>query len=199
MSYTDYDYEHDRYMADNWERLFREEVLGDFELERLRSYYVANPNLATPAFAQLDRATMLRFADPSASLLLALGALEYGLKLVLLRPLVAGLVHREDIADFVASAFEVRRDRLLRIVLRVLTELTGTDLTQLQRPSSGRLLVREVEQLAVARNRVAHACEPCTVADAFAACQVASFVLEDLTALVLARLGMRWVGATVEV
>ena len=100
MSMSESDYAQDQYLADLYEE-HREEALEEFTEERLRSYYDKNELLAQPAFDFLSEARRLDRSNATARFIFAAVVIEVGLKAILFRPIVYGLVHDESTAALI--------------------------------------------------------------------------------------------------
>ncbi len=74
------------------------EAIAEFKAARLRSFY-----LAAPAAAALAEARLLCPSHPSACVVFAAIAIEVGIKAVLLKPIVFGLLHSESVASLVTD------------------------------------------------------------------------------------------------
>jgi hypothetical protein len=80
---------YDQYLAEFDDEVRPDEIIEDFALGRLRSYYVANPLVAEPAIGLLVEAkTLLGCKYPRAALVLAAASAEIAVKSVLLHPVV---------------------------------------------------------------------------------------------------------------
>jgi hypothetical protein len=68
------------------------EVVEQFTVERLQSYYLDHPNLAEPAWWALREAESLAAAHPAGAVVFGTVATEVGLKAALLKPILFSLV-----------------------------------------------------------------------------------------------------------
>jgi hypothetical protein len=158
------------------------QALHEFRRERLQSYLLANPEVARPAFGALRDAVSLLPDRPMASLVLASAAAEVGLKAVLLRPVVVGLVHSEALAGHVADLVLQHQavSRFHDLLFAVLKEYGGLDLTTYKRAGAN------IER----RNAVLHRCEAPAGAEATQAVAVASEILTVLFPALVKNLGL---------
>ena len=81
----------------------RDVVAEEFTLATLRSYFLDNPDLATPAVTTLRKAEALSPQHPDAALIVAVAACEICVVQLILKPAVYGLVHQESVADFISA------------------------------------------------------------------------------------------------
>jgi len=132
---TPFEIERDEAICD-----FIDEAIEEFTLERLRSYYLTHTSLALPAFAIYDEAVASLAASKSAALVLCTTAIELGLKVTLLRPVVYGLVHNESVADLVSELVVKQNgfDRFMPLLARVVSEYGGIDVDVLKMEGQAR-------------------------------------------------------------
>ncbi len=183
------DYENEAWLADLYEEN-AEQALADFKVERLASYYHAHPYIAQPAFTTLVEACRLLAISPTASLVLASTAAEVGLKTVILRPLVVGVVHSEALAAHVADVVLASKhdERFKQLVFHLLREVAGVDLATYRRPTSHVSLWQETKRNEEVRNQVVHRAAVATALQASGAVDIASGILDGVLPLVLGRL-----------
>lgn len=196
MSYTLEDAQYDMYMAEEGARLLyeehRERAITEFTTERLRSYYVDHPTLMAPALQALTDSRELLGVHAGAALVFAASAVELGIKGVLLRPVVYGLVHQEStaalITDLVVS--HTSFDRFRDLLFEILTEHGGTDLRAAKRPGASKPLWEEIAGVQANRNALVHRGERPDTEQAGLSVEVATTVLDQLIPSVLHHLGL---------
>lgn len=194
MSYDDYydsDADYDQYMAELYQE-HKKEALQEFTTERLQSYFLKNPDLAVKAIRMLVEARQLLEASPAAALVFASSAMELGLKMVLLRPVVYGLVHTDSTAGLVTdlTLAHVGMERFRNLLFRILTDHGGVDLPTLTRPGEAKTLWQEITEVGDERNRVLHRGEEASEEQAHRAINVAALLLENIFPALVARLGL---------
>ncbi len=169
----------------------RKIAVRDFQLDQLQAYYRAHPDLARSAFGFLAQARALVEASPSAAHVIAFAATEVGIKNLLLRPLLSGLVHTEGVAPFLAEVvFNNRSLEVFRpLLFDLLQRFGGIDLERFVRAGATATLWKEVTEHAKIRNAVVHRCEAATSQQAAAAIDVATGVLSELFPTVIGALG----------
>ena len=171
------------------------EAVAQFAFDRLRSYYVENPDVAVNAIATFREAEKLQESSPTASLVLYTTSIELGLKVALLKPVVYGLVHNESVADLVSDLAVKQNgvDRFKPILASILAEYGEIDFNAFTIEGHKKTIWEEIAHLQTARNSVVHRGEPATAEDATLARQVATMIFGTLFVSVLSRLGLAYV------
>jgi len=175
------DYERERWLEELYEE-YRPQAIEDFTTDRLRSYYLANPELARSSFEALQEARTVERESPRSSLLIASAAAEVGIKTTILRPAVHGLVHADALAGHIADLViqHTGLDRFRTLLFALLDHIAAFDLGTYTRPGATVPLWQEIQANAELRNRVLHRCERVSPAQAALALAVASEVLDVL-------------------
>ena len=160
-----YDYR-DAAMDEAYERLSEEmypehrtQAIIEFTYERLRSYYLVHKDLLVSAARTYKTAESLLAANqPAAALVFAASAVELFLKGCLLRPVVAGLVHSESVANLVVESAlsQTGFKRYEKLLAGLFKELTQLEIAVLRRPSASKALLEEASGLQDRRNAVVH-------------------------------------------
>ena len=207
MSVDESDAAHDEYMNNlynlfgpDWalehhEELYKqhsEEAIREFTAERLKSYYIAHPSLATPALDALRYAGSLLAPHPKAALVFAVTANELAVKSVLLKPIVFGLVHIEGLAGFITdlSTQHTGMERFQTLLTEILARFGGVDLKTYRRGNSATTLWKEMDEAQRFRNALIHRNEAVPDSAAGLAFSVASTLLQQIFPLVLAKLDL---------
>jgi hypothetical protein len=177
------------------ERLYPEhyeEAVKEFTAERLRSYYVAHPDLAKPAQGALEYAKSLLPAYPRAALVFAASASEVVWKTCLLKPIVFGLVRTEGLASFITdlTTRQTGMERFQDILTQILDQYGGVDLKTYKRTGVVRTLWEEMLDVQTARSRILHNGETSCEVKADLAVSVANTLLLEVYPQVLKRLGV---------
>ena len=181
-----HEYMQDQVLEDLYEE-FKEQAIGEFTIARLKSYYLDNRLLAKPAVEFLAEARNLITTNATAGFLFSFIAIEVGLKSMLLKPIVNGLVHSSSIAELIAELTLSRKalDRLRDLIFRILKEHGKVDLKDYKRPKSDKTLWQEISELQKLRNRVMHQAEKVSRTRADLSLCVGSVILETIFPLVL--------------
>ena len=168
------------------------EIVTQFTMDRLQSYYIQNPQVAVRARWALDQARSLLPDHPEASLVFAAAAVEVGLKSGLLKPILHGLVHDEGMAAIIADLIPQQRNRQFReLLFGILTNYGGVDITAHKRDGINKTLWEEMSEVQERRNRVAHRAESVDVAEATLAVEIGGIIVETLFPAVIGNLGLK--------
>jgi hypothetical protein len=172
---------HEQYLEDLYEE-HRKEAIEEFTSERLSSYYSENKQLAKPAFEALSDARELSALNPTASLVFAAIAMEVGLKAILLKPIVYGLVHTDSVASLITdlALAHTGMDRYRKLLLHLLRDHSGVDLDTFTRSGSKKTLWEEISEIQTARNAILHRAEKGSPAIAQLALAVASEIIDHI-------------------
>ena len=194
-----YDY-HDAAMDEAYERLSEElypghkaQAILEFTYERLRSYYLSHKELLVPAVRTYKAAQSLLAVDqPAAALVFAASAVELFLKGCLLRPVVAGLVHSESVANLVVESAlsQTGFKRYEKLLSGLFKELTQVEIAELRRPGASRALLEEASSLQDRRNAVVHRGDEVEIEEAKISFAIATAVFDEVLAVVLQELGL---------
>ncbi len=171
-----------------------QQAIDQFTLERLRSYFVAHASLATDAFAIYDEALKALTSSQSAALVLATTAMEVGLKVTLLKPVVYGLVHNETVADLVSDLVVKNSgfDRFNPLITRLVTDYGGIDLKAFKLDGGrSETIWTDIATLVEARNAVVHRAKLASLDQTTLAMQIAGYVLGMFLPSVLKSLGLK--------
>jgi hypothetical protein len=163
----------------------REKAISEFTTECFQRFYLANSNILSGPLGLLSEARSLLAEHASAPLVFAVAAIETGLKLALLRPVVSGLVHDEAFAEVLASLVTgpaSNLERLEKLVFGVVNEHAGMDLVTFKRDGVATTLWEEMLRAQKVRNAVLHRGEKASREDAAVAILIAAFVLETTLA-----------------
>jgi hypothetical protein len=168
------------------------QAIDEFALERLRSYYIANPNLVKDVVSVFKEAKKLIDISPSASLVLFTTAIELGLKTALLKPVIYGLVHNESVADLI-SDLVVRQngfDRFKPLLAQVVSEYGGIDFDTFTIEGHEKTMWEEITVLQKARNGVVHRGELAPFESTILSRDVAVMIIGNYLPSVLGGLGL---------
>ncbi len=181
----------DEWMSDLVDKISKE-AIDQFTLERLRSYYLGNRDIAVKAIAIFREAEKLQGLSPTAALVLYTTAIELGLKVALLKPVIYGLVHNESIADLVSDLAVKHNgfDRFKQLLGSVLAEYGEINLDTFTIDGHKKTIWEEITVLQNARNSVVHRGELRSPEDALLAMQVATMIFGNFLVAMLAGLGL---------
>jgi len=169
------------------------DAISDFTSERLRSYYLNHPDLTQPAATSLAYARSLLGTYSRAAIVFAVGAMEMAWKNVLVRPLVFGLVHTEEMAAIV-STVALKRNSLedvKHLLPSLLAKYGGVDLKQPHHlTQSTRSLWQEMLDIQGVRNSIAHSGDAQHDSKGPLAVAIAEALLEDIFPSVIGHLNL---------
>ena len=174
-----------------------EQALSEFRAERLRTYYARHPEIADLAVAALDDARRLQGVSLAASLIRASTGTELGIKNLLMRPIVNGLVHSEALADVITEMVMAHQalDRYRDLLIGILNEHGGVDLKTFRRRGASRSLLEEVSLNQKIRNDAVHKGVVPTMQQCDDAVALSATIIEELFPQLVGRLGFHQHGA----
>jgi hypothetical protein len=174
----------------------REQAIEEFELECLQSFYKENPYIAGDALSFLAAARRF-LAKPTpptnviAAHLFASIAVEVGLKIVLIKPIVYGLISSEPVANLIADlALRNRLGGFRDLLYQILSQYGGVDFRKHQRAGSKKSLWKEIIEVQERRDKIVHRAEEVSFEQAEQTIAVASTILEDVFPHVINSLGL---------
>ncbi|WP_321476500.1 hypothetical protein [uncultured Paludibaculum sp.] len=175
---------------DLYQQQIHRDAIKQFTSDRMQSFYVANPDLALPAWEALQYAQKLLPVEPLAAVVFATTAMELAIKVVLIRPIVSGLVHTEGLAAFITdlTTQHTGMDRFQELLREILANFGGVDLKTYTRPNSKRTLWQEIGDVQKERNRVIHRGEKGKDSMAHLGVAVATTLLLKIFPLILSKL-----------
>lgn len=169
------------------------EAIAEFTSDRLRSYYVKNPSLATNVMSIFREAKSLTDSSPTAALMLYTTAIEVALKSAVLKPVIYGLVHNESVADLVSDLVVKNNgiDRFKAILAVILREYVDIDINTHKISGHSKSIWEEIKIIQDVRNAVAHKGQPATREMAELAQQVAVSIIVEFLQGILTDFGLQ--------
>lgn len=180
-------------LADELYPEHKEQAIHEFTVDRLRSYYLANPNVAKPAVFMLRNAEQLfQLQQYEAALVFAVSSVELFLKATLLRPVIYGLIHSEAVAEVIVNETlsQSGLKRYHKLLGKLFNHLTESQLEEIKREGESRTLLKEIEALQEIRNKVVHQGFQVDPSDANQALNLAHAVVSEVLGQVLCSLGL---------
>ncbi len=162
MSYDEQDAAYDDFIEKLSNDLYpdhRDQAISEFTTKCLQRFYLANREVLNGPLVLLREAQSLADSHPAAALTFAFASMESLLKSALLRPIVAGLVHSESLAEILANFLLGRLtglDRMKKLLLPIVEEHGGFVLTSFKREGSNKTLWEEMVAVEKVRNAVLH-------------------------------------------
>ncbi|MBC3767384.1 hypothetical protein [Neptunicella marina] len=160
MSYD----EHDAAMDDFYDRIseelfpeHKEIAIEQFIEERMQSYFLKNPNVIHPAIESSNHAGDLLQVSPSCALVMYTTAIELYLKAVLLKPVLYGMVHNENIAGLIvdSSTGQAGFNRYNKLLTALCIQAAQIDLASIK-GKENKPILKEAEDVQSIRNKVVH-------------------------------------------
>lgn len=170
------------------------QAIGEFTSERLRSFYVANPFVMRPAVDAIQEGKRLaQGGHNSAAVVFYVIAIEVLLKATLLKPVVHGLVHSEELANVIVEQAlgQAGFDRYSNLLARLFESLVGMDIRVITRAGAQDKLLAECASLQRLRNQIIHQGKSCDATAAANGLLVSAAVYELVVHPMLAQLGLR--------
>lgn len=190
MSMTEDEYRYDEWMSELYAE-HSKEALEEFTAERLQSFYLKNPEIVKAPVSALSKARALLPDHPAPALVFATIAIEVGIKVALLKPIVYGLIHNASTANLVTDLVVSHGgDRYRDLLFHVLSDLGGIDFKTFRRYESSHLLWEEITSVQKVRNAIVHRADETNGEQAERSVCVASTVLEQIFPALITRLGL---------
>lgn len=191
MSITPEEAAYDEYMSLLYEE-HKKKAIEEFTDERFRSYYLDHNLLAKPAFDALTEARNLIGTNATAGFIFSAIAMEVGLKEMLLKPIVFGLVHADSVASLITdlAVSHSGMDRYRKLLLQVLRERGGVDLDSFKRPNSNKPIWQEITEVQKQRNSILHRAKTASNQEAALALGVALALIETMFPTVVTKIGL---------
>ena len=158
----------------------RDLIVSAFIEERLASYYNHHPDLADSAERALSEAHRLLTSSPTAALVFAYASVEIGLQDLLLKPVVAGLVHNADMSDLLAALIDIRSSQTEKLLFAILHDIGLPNLRDHPLPSGRGPVWAAKKALQDLRNRVVHRGELVKSEEAVSALELANYIVKEL-------------------
>lgn len=196
MSYDEYDAAMDDFYERVGEELYPDhkvQAIQEFTAERLKSFYIAQPNVMQPAVLVYHEAKALQSSEHYAAVVVfSVTAIEVFLKVTLLKPVVSGLVHHESLAAIIVehTLGQTGFDRYKILLSRLFADIAEIDLASIKRDGVEVPLLDEVLALQKLRNKIIHQGQSCSESEAAHAMTVTSSVYGRIVLPMLASLGL---------
>lgn len=196
MSYDEYDASLDDFYERVGEELYsnhKAQAIQEFTADRLKSFYVAQPNVMLPAVLAYREAKKLQSLDHHApTVVFSVTAIEVFLKTTLLKPVIFGLVHHESLAAIVVehTLGQTGFDRYKTLLSRLFADLADIDVAFVKRDGFESPLLDEVLSLQKLRNKIIHQGQQCSKEEATHALDITSAVFSKIVLPMLGALGL---------
>ena len=189
MSYDEQDAAMDAFYEQISQELYpehKEQAIDEFIEERMRSYYLKNPNIIQAPIDSYLHANELLGISPRGALVMYTTAVELFLKSVLLKPVLFGMINNENIAELIvdSSVGQAGFNRYKKLLNSLCLCVANIELSDIQ-GTSGKPILEEAEEIQKVRNRVLHQGHNASVDDMEKAKNIASLIFKDVVQPVL--------------
>lgn len=203
VSNDEWDYARDAMIDELSEELYpehRDRAIEELTQECLQRFYLANPNVVSGSISLLEEARALMPAHSAAALVFAFASTETLVKLALIRPIVAGLVHTDCLADILSNFLLGRLtnlERLAPLLFGIVLEHANIDLRVFKRTGSNATLWDELLETQRIRNGTIHKGDFASAEQSTMALALAEFVANEIFIRVLSSLSLHLHGVSI--
>lgn len=185
--------EHEAAMEDFYDRMseefypdHKEQAIDEFIEERMQSYYLTNPNIIQPAFDCYHHANKLLQVSPQCALIMYTTSIELFLKSVLLKPVLYGMIHNENIANMIVDSTtgQTGFSRYNKLLNSLCLHAANINLNEIK-GMEDKPILKEAEDVQKIRNRVVHQGYMSTTEEMGKAKNIASLILTEVVEPVL--------------
>ena len=169
----------------------KELAIDEFIKERMRSYFLKHPELIQAPIECFFHASDLQQLSPRCALVMYTSSIEQYLRSVLLKPVLFGMIHNENVAELIVrssvgqSGFS-RYKKLLTSLCHHAAEIELSDLKGID----GKPILEEASDVYNIRSRVTHQGYQATTSEMEKARNVAVMILTKVVEPVLLKLGL---------
>lgn len=196
MSYDEHDAAMDEFYDRMSQELYpehKEQAIQEFIEERMQSYFLKNPLIIQTPLDCYHHAKMVTEVSPQCALVMYTTAIELFLKSVLLKPVLYGMIHNENIANTIVDATTgqsgfTRYNKLLNTLCLHAAEFDLKDI----KGTEGKPIIQEAEEMQSIRNRVVHQGYSATLEEAEKAKSIAEIIVKEVINPVLSYLDLKF-------
>jgi hypothetical protein len=138
---------------ENWQ----EEIIDDFVRDITLSFFANNEDILSISYTSQDEAKKILNTSPSSAILFTYTAIETAIKHAILKPMIYGMTHNENVANLIVNKFLQLSnvDAYTSITFKLVDELIQLDLSN-AKTHQNKLIIKEIENLAKKRNNIIH-------------------------------------------
>jgi hypothetical protein len=138
---------------ENWQ----EEIIDDFVRDITLSFFANNEDILSISYTSQDEAKKILNTSPSSAILFTYTAIETAIKHAILKPMIYGMTHNENVANLIVNKFLQLSnvDAYTSITFKLVDELIQLDLSN-AKTHQNKLIIKETENLAKKRNNIIH-------------------------------------------
>lgn len=189
MSYNESDAVWDEFFDRISDELYpehKEQAVDEFIEERMHSYFLVNPNIIDPPMKSFHHANELIQISPRCALIMYTTAIELFLRSVLLKPVLHGMIHNENIAEIIVntSISGSGFSRYKKLLEKLCLHAANIDLSKIKGMNDEPIL-KEVNEIYEVRNKVLHQGYEATTEEMGKAKNLANLVLLEVVEPVL--------------
>jgi len=193
MSYTFQDAEYEQGMDELFLE-FKQQYEDDFIFDKVFDFYKLNPELAVDALLNLSEAELLLKSEHyTASFLHAFIAIESGVKVVILKPILSSLSLDHRATDLLfKDTFKLKSiPYISEFYYQILFELTEINFKEIKRNGCSKTLWYEFKEMQQIRNKIIHQGQLITEEMAESEISIAIFLFSEIIPTILKRYNFR--------
>jgi hypothetical protein len=191
---------HDAALDEMYDRIGQElyadhkaQAIEEFTAERLRSFYLKNPEVMRPALVAFKEARSLHESKHyAAALVFSVTSIELFLKATLLKPVVYGLIHNDALSDIIVqyALGQSGFDRYRSLLTKLFSDIAEIDLNEIKREGASKSLLDEALDVQKTRNKVIHQGAVCEETESALAKEIAKLVFGRIVVQMFDALGL---------
>jgi len=194
MSMTEQEAEMEEFYNRMSEELYpehKEQAIDEFIEERMQSYYLLNPDVIKAPLDCYHHANEIMRVSPSCALVMYTTSIELFLKSVLLKPVLYGIIHNENIADMIVnvSTGQSGFSRYNKLLTKLCYHAADIKLNEIA-GMEGKPILNEAEEVQTIRNRVVHQGYMATVEEMGKSKNIATLMLDEVVEPVLNKMNL---------
>jgi len=160
MSYDEYDYAMDMFYERMSEELYpehKEHAIDEFVQETMVSYYLRNPTIINAPFECYHHANSLMNTSKRCAHIMYTTSIELFLKSVLLKPVLYGMIHNENVAQLIvdSSTGQAGFNRYKKLLSTLCMNAAEIDLNSIV-GMNNKPILQEVDEVQSVRNKIVH-------------------------------------------
>jgi len=143
----------EEYYYDYW----YSDIIEDFKDETLSSFFEVNENILLISYTAQSEAKKLIAISPSATILFTFTAIETAIKHILLKPMIYGMTHNENVAELIVGKFlkQSNVNSYIDLAFTLVKKATELELED-AKTTDGKSIKKEIVALSKKRNNIIH-------------------------------------------
>lgn len=153
------------------------DIIEEFKDETLSSFFEKNEDMLKISYTAQTEAKKLIAISPSATILFTFTAIETAIKHILLKPMIYGMTHNENVAELIVGKFlkQSNVNSYIDLAFTLVKKVTELELKD-AKTIDGKSIQQEIVNLATKRNKIIHSGELYKKSDA----EDALIILDEL-------------------